>query len=63
MKMARLIKIGEASKLIGVCCGTLRRWDKERYFVPDKISKGKRRYYSLEKVQSFLDCKDYKKPL
>lgn len=45
--MNRFVKIGEAAKLLGVSVQTLRRWEKSKEFLPDKISEGNTRYYLL----------------
>jgi putative resolvase len=48
--MTRFIKIGEASKILGVSIQTLRRWEETGYLVPDRKSKGETRYYNLDKL-------------
>jgi predicted site-specific integrase-resolvase len=48
--MSRYIKIGEAAKVLGVSVPTLRRWEKSKELLPDKISEGKTRYYLLDKL-------------
>ena len=51
--MSRFIKIGKAAQLLGVSIQTLRRWEKSRSLLPDRISDGKTRYYSLDKLLGF----------
>ena len=51
--MNRFIKIGEAAQLLGVSIQTLRRWEKNGSLLPDRISDGKTRYYSLDKLLGF----------
>ena len=51
--MNRFIKIGEAAQLLGVSIQTLRRWEKSGSLLPDRISDGKTRYYSLDKLLGF----------
>ena len=46
--MNRFIKIGEASKILGITPQTLRRWEREGKFLPSHISEGGTRYYSLD---------------
>ncbi len=46
--MTRFIKIGEASKILGVSIQTLRRWESEGYLIPHRKSKGQTRYYDLD---------------
>jgi putative resolvase len=36
----RFLKIGEAAKILGVSIQTLRRWEEQEYFVPNRKSKG-----------------------
>jgi putative resolvase len=48
--MSRFIKIGEAAKLLGITVQTLRRWELEGSFPPDRKSEGGTRYYSLERI-------------
>jgi len=48
--MSRFIKIGEAAKILGVTVQTLRRWEETGYLVPDRKSKGKTRYYDLDRL-------------
>jgi len=54
--MNRFIKIGEAAQILGVSIQTLRRWEKNGYLLPDRISSGKTRYYSLEKLLGFTNA-------
>ena len=56
--MNRFIKIGEAAKLLGISVQTLRRWEKTGYLKPDRISDGKTRYYSLDKLLGALPGKE-----
>jgi predicted site-specific integrase-resolvase len=42
--MNRLVKVGEASEILGVSISTLRRWDKEGKLKPEKTASGHRRY-------------------
>jgi predicted site-specific integrase-resolvase len=51
--MNRFIKIGEAARVLGVSVQTLRRWEKDGSLLPDRISEGKTRYYSLDKLLGF----------
>jgi len=51
--MNRLIKIGEAAKLLGVSIQTLRRWEREEQLLPDRKSDGGTRYYDLNKLFGF----------
>jgi predicted site-specific integrase-resolvase len=44
----KVLKIGKAAKVLGVSIQTLRRWEKQGYLIPDRKSKGKTRYYTLE---------------
>ena len=48
--MARFIKIGEAAKILGVSIQTLRRWEVIGYLIPHRKSKGKTRYYDLDRL-------------
>ncbi len=53
--MDRLLRIGEASRIVGVSVSTLRRWEKEGKIKPYRIGKEKR--YSYEELLSFLGKK------
>ena len=48
--MSRYIKIGQASKILGVTPQTLRRWEEKEIFLPDKIGLGGTRYYLQDKL-------------
>jgi len=48
--MSRFIKIGEAARLLGITVQTLRRWELERSFLPDRKSEGGTRYYALDRI-------------
>jgi putative resolvase len=58
--MSRFIKIGEAARILGVSLQTLRRWEEIGYLVPDRRSKGKTRYYDLNRL---MDKKVTEHPL
>jgi excisionase family DNA binding protein len=51
----KLLSIGEAAKLIGVCENTLRDWDIENKFKATRTSGGHRRY-SLDQIRSYLEA-------
>jgi len=46
--MSRLIKIGEAARLLGVSVQTLRKWERKGELVPDRKSEGGTRYYDRD---------------
>ena len=48
--MSRYIKIGAASKLLGVTPQTLRRWEREGQISPDRVSEGGTRYYEVNQL-------------
>lgn len=48
--MSRFIKIGEASKILGVSIQTLRRWEETEELIPLKKSKGHTRYYDYDQL-------------
>lgn len=48
--MSRLIKAGEASKILGVTIQTLRRWEKTGQLLPDKKREGGTRYYNIDRL-------------
>ncbi|PMP69202.1 MAG: IS607 family transposase [Thermodesulfobacterium geofontis] len=50
--MSRLLRISEASKVLGVSTSTLRRWDKEGKIKSYRV--GKERRYSYEELMEFL---------
>lgn len=50
--MRRFIKIGEASKILGVSISTLRRWEVQGSLIPALKSSGNTRYYSMEQLMN-----------
>ena len=46
----RLVKIGEASALLGVTPQTVRKWEKTGELLPDRRSKTGTRYYDVNKL-------------
>ncbi|WP_331256770.1 MerR family DNA-binding transcriptional regulator [Candidatus Bealeia paramacronuclearis] len=42
--MDKLLSIREASRILGVSNGILRRWEKESRLVPERTAGGQRRY-------------------
>ncbi len=48
--MNRLIKVGEAAKILGVTVQTLRRWERSGQLLPDKKTEGGTRYYDLDRL-------------
>ena len=48
--MFRLIKIGEAAKLLGVSVQTLRKWERTGELSPDRKSQGGTRYYDMDRL-------------
>lgn len=44
---SRLVKIGEAAKLLGVSIATLRRWEESGELIPTRKTKGGTRYYAV----------------
>lgn len=52
----RLVKIGEAAKLLGVTITTLRRWEASGEFVPARKTKGGTRYYAVADLLGLGDA-------
>ena len=48
--MTRFVKIGEASKILGISAKTLRRWEKAGDLLPDKRTSGGTRYYDADRL-------------
>ena len=48
--MNRLIRIGEAAKLLGVSVQTLRRWERSGQLLPDRKTDAGTRYYEKYKI-------------
>lgn len=48
--MNRLMKIGEAAKLLGISIQTLRRWEKSGQIIPAKRSEGGTRFYDANEL-------------
>lgn len=53
-KEERLIKIGEAAKILGVSQKTLRRWEKKGKIFPIRTPGGTR-YYKIEEIEKLLN--------
>lgn len=51
----RLVKIGEAAKLLGVSIGTLRRWEESGELVPARKTQGGTRYYAVSDLLGLGD--------
>lgn len=47
---ARLVKIGEAAKIMGVAVDTMRKWDASGELVPDRKTSGGTRYYDYNSL-------------
>jgi predicted site-specific integrase-resolvase len=56
--MSRLIKAGEASKILGVTIQTLRRWEKTGQLLPDKKTEGGTRYYNIDRLLGVASKQD-----
>lgn len=54
----RLVKIGEAAKLLGTTPGTLRKWEATGELLPDRKTKAGTRYYDRNKLLS-VQNQDY----
>ena len=54
----RLLKIGEAAKLLGTTCGTLRKWEETGELLPARKTKGGTRYYDANELLG-LSNQDY----
>jgi len=54
----RLVKIGEASKILGTTPDTLRKWEATGEIVPTRKTKGGTRYYDVAELLE-LDSGDY----
>ncbi len=48
--MNRLVKVGEAAKILGVTVQTLRRWERTGQLFPDKKTDGGTRYYDIDRL-------------
>jgi len=60
--MNHFVSIGEAARLLGVSVGTLRRWEKEKRFCPDRRTAGGWRLYDRKRLAGalFLERDDRK---
>ena len=47
------LSISEASIFLGVSCCTLRRWDKSKRLIPDSLTPGGHRRYSVSSLNTF----------
>jgi DNA-binding transcriptional MerR regulator len=50
----RLLRIGEASRILGVDPGTLRKWDEEGIFRPVITSKNGLRWYTDTQIEDLF---------
>lgn len=48
----KLVKIGEAAKILGTCVNTLRRWEASGELVPTRKTQGGTRYYSIAELMN-----------
>lgn len=48
----KLVKIGEAAKILGTCVNTLRRWEASGELVPARKTLGGTRYYSVAELMN-----------
>ena len=52
----RLVKIGEAARLLGCGIDTLRKWERSGELLPDRKTKGGTRFYDPEKLLNLGDA-------
>lgn len=52
----RLVKIGEAARLLGCGIDTLRKWEKSGELLPDRKTKGGTRFYDASKLLALDDA-------
>ena len=52
----RLVKIGEASELLGVAVSTLRKWEQTGELIPARKTKGGTRYYDVNELMGLGDA-------
>lgn len=51
----KLVKIGEAARILGCSHDTLRRWDRKGELKPTWRSDGGTRYYSIQMLRQFAE--------
>lgn len=51
----RLVKIGEAAKLLGTTPDTLRKWEVSGELLPTRKTKGGTRYYAVAELLGLAD--------
>lgn len=51
----RLVKIGEAAKLLGTTADTLRKWEVSGELLPARKTKGGTRYYAVADLLGLAD--------
>jgi putative resolvase len=50
-----LLSISQASRILGVCTKTMRRWDENGMLTADCRTIGRHRRYSLERLKAFIE--------
>jgi hypothetical protein len=53
--MAKYVKTGEASKILGFSANTLLRWHRTEELMADYVSDGGTLWYDIERVQSEIE--------
>ena len=55
-----LLSISQVATILGVCTKTLRRWHRTGVFIPTCRTIGGHRRYSIEHIESFIQCESKK---
>jgi DNA-binding transcriptional MerR regulator len=51
----KLVKVGEASKMLGVCIDTIRNWERRGLLLPIRRLKGGTRFYSVARIMQLIE--------